>query len=246
MNSSNVDNQCESSRAVFNNSTSRHKISINDNKIAPIMVQLVTPHRTGTNLRLYPWRDGYRATRKLLEMEANHVKTVHVLLEEAPFQHVLSDMDAVALFAAIGRKLPKLESVIVELKISPDVPRVSVATPPIEALTSLLMNKRIQSVTWIGLRLLGDHYHMRCLVEAIRMHSTLHSVVIRKCWFASDKHLQLLKRTLKKRGYMKHVDLKESIIVELPSRKPSKEPEKQATWSCWESFDWCQSITCCM
>jgi hypothetical protein len=199
----------------------------------------VDDQRTGSNLRLYPWRYGYQASRKLLEIEAHHVKTVHVLLEEATFEHVLSDKDAVALFGAIGSDLPKLESVTVELKISPHFSLASVATPPIQALTSLLMNKRIQSVTWIGLRLLGDDYDMTGLVEAIRIHSTLHSIAIRKCWFASDRHLRLLKRTLTERGNMKHVDLMENVIVELPS-KPAPSPF-------WEPLDWClQPITCCM
>jgi hypothetical protein len=215
------------------------------------MVQLVTPNRTGSNLRLYPWRDGYRATRTLLEVEANNlVKTVHVLLEEDSFEHVLSDKDAVALFEAIGSELPKLESVIVELKISPSFPLVSVATPPVQALTSLLMNSRVQFFTCIGLRLLGDNYDMNGLVEAIRIHSTLHSATIRKCWFASDWHLDLLKRTLKERRNMKHVDLMGSIIVELPSKPnyyTTEEPGKAATSPFWESFAWClQPVTCCM
>jgi hypothetical protein len=215
------------------------------------MVHLVTPNRTGSNLRLYPWRDGYRATRKLLEVEAHHVKTVHVLLEEATFEHVLSDKDAVALFEAIGSELPKLESVIVELKISPHFPLVSVAMPPVQALTSLLMNTRVQFVTWIGLRLLGDDYDMNGLAEAIRIHSTLHSIAIRKCWFASDWHLELLKRTLKDRENMKHVDWMENIIVELPSKPnyyTTEESEKAATSPLWESFAWSclRPMTCCI
>jgi hypothetical protein len=113
------------------------------------------------------------------------------------------------------------------------------------------MNKRIQFVTWIGLRLLGDDYDMNGLVEAIRIHSTLHSIAIRKCWFASDRHLRLLKRTLTERGNMKHVDLMGNIIVELPSKHryyTTAETDEAATSPFWKSCAWScmQPITCCI
>jgi hypothetical protein len=220
---------------------------------------LVTPNRTGSSLRLYPWRDGFRTTKQLLEDKdvVDQVKTVHVIFEEKEFEHVLEDQDTVALFELMGNALLRLESVVIKLDVSPQFPLPSVTHPPILALTSLLLGEngnRIQFLTLIGLRLLGDDYDTNGLSEALRIHPTLHSFAMKDCWFSRYEHLETLKSALGRRQKrMKHCDLMDNVVVDIPLSKPNcyynNGESEQTAHPFWESpmFLRClYPVTCCL
>jgi hypothetical protein len=124
---------------------------------------LVTLNRKGS-LWLYPWRDVFQTSKKQLEDDANQIKTVYVTFEEETFEELLQPEDAVALFEAIGNRLPPLESVVIKLDVSPTLLPMLQVTPLIPALTSLLVggdnnnfnDHRLLYLTLIGLQLLGD------------------------------------------------------------------------------------------
>jgi hypothetical protein len=167
-------------------------------------------------LRLNPWKDGYIVTRNCLEHEdSSSAKTVYVTFHEDEFVEYLNDGDAVALFEAIGSCLPRLESVIIILQVSSKLP--SLAIPPIQALTSLLVvgenNNKIKYLTLLNLRLEGSDLDMNGMIEAIRIHPSLHSVVVKNCIFSSNHHIHLLRNTLTSREEMKHCDLLDNHIV---------------------------------
>jgi hypothetical protein len=166
-------------------------------------------------LRLNPWKDGYIETRNFLEHEdSSSAKAVYVTFHEDEFVEYLNDGDAVELFEAIGSRLPHLESVIITLQVSFKLP--SLAIPPIQALTSLLVaenNNKIKYLTLLNLRLEGNDLDMNGMIEAIRIHSSLHSVVVKNCIFSSNHHIHLLRNTLTSREEMKHCDLLDNHIV---------------------------------
>lgn len=160
-------------------------------------------------LRLNPWRDGYIETRKQLEIKSvAGAKTVYVVFQEEEFVEYLDEGDAIALFEAVGSCLPFLESVIITLHVYSTLPSISV--PPIQAVTSLMVaqnSHKVKYLTLMNLQLEGDDLDMNGMIEAIRIHPSLHSVVVKNCKFSSNRHINLLRKTLLSRGGMKHCDL---------------------------------------
>lgn len=192
--------------------------------------QSFKPSQGYSTLRLYPWRDGFKESKKQLESNSASIKTVAVTFEESTFLELLHDADAKRLFAAIGT-LTALESVIIKVDVSSSLLPLLGPTPPIPALTSLLMgsennnnNTRLKYLTLIGLPLLGDDLDINGLTEAIRIHRSLHSFVMKKCFFRRRSHLEQIRKALGERqGMLKHCDLLDNTIakkipVELYSR----------------------------
>lgn len=189
-----------------------------------------------SSIQLCPWKDGFIETRiKLLDKKASKATTVYVIFNEDDFTEYMYDREAIALFEAIGSILPKLESVIIRLDIassSTDLPPPSdVAIPPIQALTSLLLaeNNKVKYLTMLNLRLEGNDLDMNGMVEAIRIHPSLHSVVVKRCTFSRHEHLDQLRTTLTSRDGMKHCDLLDNIIL---------------SETCWTNPVVCSKIPC--
>eukprot|EP00980_Cylindrotheca_fusiformis_P002887 scaffold674_cov126-Cylindrotheca_fusiformis.AAC.26 len=166
-------------------------------------------------LQLHPWRDGYIKTRNKLESESSfEASTVYVTFQEDEFVEYLQEDDAIALFTAIGSRLPHLESVIVSLDVTSILP--SLAIPPIQALTSLLVaenTNKLKYLTLLHLQLEGNDLDMNGMIEAIRIHPSLHSIVIKNCKFSSNRHIKLLRNTLTSREEMKHCNLLDNYVV---------------------------------
>jgi hypothetical protein len=166
-------------------------------------------------LQLNPWKDGYIETRRLLQNNVFNTKTVKITFSESEFFEYLKDDDAVALFEAIGSTLPRLESVIIKLKMSSELP--SLAIPPIQALTSLLVAENkvgLQCLALIGLSMEGNDLDMNGLIEALRIHPSLNSVVLKECSFSRPQYLQKLRTTLTTREGMKHCGFVDNFVVE--------------------------------
>ena len=178
------------------------------------MVRATSPSRSHT-LRLNPWKDGFIQTINLLEQNeaVNNAKTVYVVFNENDFIEYLYEEDAIVLFETIGSKLGLLESVIIQVNISSKVPSVTI--PPIQALTSLLRteNNNLNYLTMLGLRMEGNDLEMNGMIEALRIHPSLHSVVVKKCTFSRHYHLNQLRTTLTSRDRMKHCDLLDNTIL---------------------------------
>ena len=168
-----------------------------------------------TTLRLNPWKDGFKQTLNLLEQNenANKAKTVYVVFNENDFIEYLHEEDAIVLFETIGSKLLRLESVIIQVNISSKLPSITI--PPIQALTSLLRteNSKINYLTMLGLRMEGNDLDMNGMIEALRIHPYLHSVVVKNCSFLCTYHLDQLRATLTRRRGMKHCDLLDNFVT---------------------------------
>lgn len=187
-----------------------------------------------SSIQLNPWKDGFIETRiKLLDKKVSKATTVYVIFNEDDFTEYMYDREAIALFEAVGSILPKLESVIIRLDVasSTDLPPSDVAIPPIQALTSLLLaeNNKVKYLTMLNLRLEGNDLDMNGMVEAIRIHPSLHSVVVKRCTFSRHKHLDQLRATLTSRDGMKHCDLLENIIL---------------SETCWANSVVCSKVPC--
>ncbi|CAJ1928301.1 unnamed protein product [Cylindrotheca closterium] len=177
-------------------------------------------NRYHNTLRLYPWRDGYEFTRKLLQQESYHdsggdhhstIQAILVSFSEHGFQEYLQDADAITLFEEIGSN-SQVESVTIELDVFSELP-TSVAIPPILAVTSLLTahNNRIRHLCLRKLQLSShkedDDLDVNGMVEALRIHPTLQSIEVKHCTFSKQCHLQRLRSTLTGRKGIKHCDL---------------------------------------
>ena len=170
---------------------------------------------TSQSLRLNPWKDGFVETIKQVEQIYARVnaKTVYFVFNEEDFFEYLYEIDAIALFEAVGSKLVKLESVVIQVNVSSKLPAMSI--PPIQGLTSLLVaQKKIKYLTMLGLQLEGSDLDINGLIEAIRIHPTLHSVVIKDCAFSSKSHVNRLRKTINSREGMKHCDLLNNFSVD--------------------------------
>ena len=174
---------------------------------------MVSASSSDDKLQLYPWRDGYEETRKLLESQAAggaSVKTVHITADEQIFD--ISADHAVDLFEAIGSSLTNLESVNLQVSSKRGLANV----PPLAAIVSLLLlgEVKIKYLSMIGVSLQSNDLEFLGFMEAIRIHPTLHSFVVKECVFASHEHLELLRRTLtEKRSSMKHTDLDDNHVI---------------------------------
>jgi hypothetical protein len=91
------------------------------------MVPSVNSYRTGSSLRLYPWKDDLESILLLLEEEEGRgeLKTVYVMFEKNKDDDdddaiitTLGHDDVLALFDVLANELPKLESVIIKSEIS--------------------------------------------------------------------------------------------------------------------------------
>ena len=112
---------------------------------------------TSQSLRLNPWKDGFVETIKQVEQIYARVnaKTVYFVFNEEDFFEYLYEIDAIALFEAVGSKLVNLESVVIQVNVSSKLPAMSI--PPLQGLTSLLVTqKKIKYLTMLGLRLEGS------------------------------------------------------------------------------------------
>lgn len=170
---------------------------------------------TSQSLRLNPWKNGFVESIKQVEQSYARVnaKTVYFVFNEEDFFEYLYEIDAIALFEAVGSKLVNLESVVIQVNVSSKLPAMSI--PPIQGLTSLLVaQKKIKYLTMLGLRLEGSDLDINGLIEAIRIHPTLHSVVIKDCVFSSQSHVNRLRKTISSREGMKHCDLLNNFSVD--------------------------------
>lgn len=218
----------------------------------------------GSSLQLHPWRDGFHTIQKLLQgekFELDKIKTVHVLLEEEGYEHVLREEEMIQVFETMSCNLRGLESVVIKLDVSPHFPLPSAQNPPITALTSLLMGEgqqnKIQFLTLIGLRLVGDDYDVNGLAEAIRIHPTMHSFAMKSCWFSNEEHLEIVKSALAERGTkLKHLNLIDNVIVEdvddlvtshyYHYESCEQSNEERPFWASHPIFSCLYPITCCI
>jgi hypothetical protein len=131
------------------------------------------------------------------------------------------------LFESIGSDLPQMEHLIIQFvpiqpelrnnnnnnnnnktknrfhmkksskKAAPELP-MSVAIPPVQAITSVLMeSNHLLSICLIGLRLTGDKFDVNGLLEALRIHPRLEAFLMHGCWFTNEENLETIRRALK-------------------------------------------------
>jgi hypothetical protein len=203
---------------------------------------------TMTTLNLNPWKDGTEFTWSLLEQHPERIKTVRIQFDEKELKQDVAENDLVAIFEGVGSELPNLEHLHVHLQISIQSPLSSRAFPPINGLTSLLMEaNRLKSLSLIGLALLGGDYEMRGLVESLRIHPSLQCFEMKDCSFSNKNHLQNLRGALANIPSLKHSDLLNNAIARAPIQHTEEEQDCHAAPS-WvpPSLSWLLCpIVCC-
>ena len=164
-------------------------------------------------LRLNPWKHGYRGSLRVLEEyeftasenNANAPKNFFLLFDESRFEEFLKEDEMISLFVAMCRTLSRLESVTVQLSVESKLPP-TIAIPPIQALTCLLSESKIKSLTLLGLQLIGSDIDCSGFAEAIRIHPTLKKLTMKDCLFHSELHVRQLGAILDSKR-IKHADL---------------------------------------
>jgi hypothetical protein len=175
-----------------------------------------------TTLNLNPWKDGTKITWSLLDQNPGRIKAVRIQFDDNELKQDAAENDLVAMFEGVGSELPNLEHLHVHLQVSIQSPLSSRAFPPIQGLTSLLMEANgLKSLSLTGLALLSGDYEMRGLVESLRIHPSLQSFEMKDCTFLNDNHLQNLKEALANIPSLKHSDLLNNAIARAPIQEPS-------------------------
>lgn len=137
--------------------------------------------------------------------------------------------------------------------------------PPGAALTGLLANGlQIRYLTCVGLRLLCDAFDVNGLAEAIRIHPTLQSILLKDCWFSSNDHLQSIQQAVIAESPANHrrprrkIETYGSVIVDIPAptfaRPGMSTTTNQMTTPTTSVFadnafwnSWClHPLTCCL
>ena len=179
-------------------------------------------------LYLQPWKDGYKQTCKLLEQEerrAMSTKTLQFQIGDDDKKNDLSTDDIFSIIDSISESLPYLESVIITTQqqnnnsTTTNNNRTS-SLLPIPAMTSLLtneeLNTKLKSIQVIGVSFHNaSELEMNGFIEALRIHPTLHGVVIKECTFGQAKYLEVLRSTLQNNNekQLKTLDLFENEII---------------------------------
>lgn len=177
-----------------------------------------------TTLNLNPWKDGTKFTWSLLEQHPEQIKAVRIQFDDKELKQDVAENDLVAMFEGVGSELPNLEHLHVHLQISIISSLSSRACPPIQGLTSLLMEaQRLKSLSLTGLALLGGDYEMRGLVESLRIHPSLQSFQMTDCTFSNENHLLNLKVALANIPSLKHSDLLNNAIATAPIQHTEEE-----------------------
>jgi hypothetical protein len=163
-------------------------------------------------LRLHPWRDGVTTSTNQVNSAAassNNIQTIEVCFHETDLNKATNDESFLPLFEAIcDSDFTKLESIIVRMVLTTTTEEdddgnkennrevtenLIQSSEIVPGLTTLLMNTQsIQYMTILGLFMICDDYDMNGFIEAIRIHPTLHSVVVKDCKFVCGDHLHRL------------------------------------------------------
>ncbi len=146
------------------------------------------------------------------------IRSVDICFHETDYQAGVSNkMNLVELFEAIAR-LPSLESLIVRLTTTPSTfPLCQKGIPPISALNAVLASSpQLGYLTLIGLPLFADDFDMNGWAELLRIHPTLHSIVIKDSMFAAPHHLDQLKSAMKHRKHVEYLNNQVIDVSQLP------------------------------
>lgn len=154
---------------------------------------------------------------------ATSIRSVDVCFHETDYQSGVSNkMNLVDLFEAIAQ-LPQLESLIVRLSpVTSSFPLSSHThgIPPVTALTTLLAStSELRYLTLIGLPLFADDFDMNGCVEMLRIHPSLHSIVIKDCMFASQRHFDQMKSCMEHCQSVDYLNNKVMDITTLPKQE---------------------------
>jgi hypothetical protein len=179
--------------------------------------QASTMTAVASALDLNPLRDGSKSTWNLLYQNPRLIRSVQIRFNATEAKHDVDEHDLLAMFEYVGSQLPKLEHLQVRLELMGQATVLSRAIPPVECLTSLLAEaKQLRSLSLVGLSLLGADFELWGLVECLRIHPALQSFEMKDCSFANRSHLQSIKKALYNIPTLKHSDLFNNWISNVP------------------------------
>ena len=237
-------------------------------------------------LELYPWRDDIQFCIRAIDSAPN-TESVGLVWNPTDQDVCNDDVDLTSLFEYIGTNMQHLKSVTIQFNNNDLISTkttttasgfwtaATLASPPISSITTLLTSSEsIQSLTLIGLQFTNDDdLDMNGFYETIRIHPSLHTLVIQNCTFVKPSHLLDLKNVtyntrssstttattkdgIKRRHRWKHLDISDNDIMattrqeQFAHHTSSSKDTSSSLFSCWESspfLSWClHPVTCCV